>query len=144
MIQTPLDELAQYLVHEKLNGGGAQAAAAAQVAKKLLLASVPRASIKDPASRDAVRRTCRGAALGLLIHARHLGEGVVTLLHAVAEAAFDLGLDPTETLTHALEGLADVRRLLLPDQVESLRAAVASEFLGAGPVLDSLLEQNKS
>jgi hypothetical protein len=111
--------------------------------RKLLLEQVAPGSSRDEAALCAVREACRGSMLALIIHQAKLTEGAVGLLRAVAEAAFDLRLDPTAALTRALEGIADVQSLIVPEDVTDIRYAVAEEFHGADEALDSLIQARR-
>jgi hypothetical protein len=116
---------------------------AAAEARKLLLDLVAPETPRDEAAFCAVRDVCRGSMLAMIIHQVKLPGGAVGLLHAVAEAAFDLNLDPTATLTRALEGIADVQSLLVPDDVTEIRWAVGEAFHGADEALDSLIQARR-
>jgi hypothetical protein len=117
--------------------------AAAGEARKLLLDLLSPATSRDEAALCAVRDVSRGSMLALIVHQADVAQGAVKLLHAVAEAAFDLSLDPTATLTRALEGIADIQSLLVPDDVTEIRWAVAEAFHGADQALDGLIEARR-
>lgn len=131
-------QLTKELVAIQLKKMGDPCAVAADlVCRTLRLALKPGEAGAGKIVEDAVQ----GGMQGLLLSGGDVPRGGVLVLEAVAELAVELQLDPTEVLKSALMGLARLRRVLLQEQLDELKAGVENHFLGAGEVFATLLAE---
>jgi hypothetical protein len=113
------------------------AVAADLICKTLRVALKSNQEGGDKIIEDAVL----GGMQGLLLAGGDVPRGAILVLEAVADLAAEQGLDPTLAFAGALAGLARLRRVLLPAQLDELKAAVGAHFMGAGEVFSCLLAQ---
>ncbi|MBI3298404.1 MAG: hypothetical protein HYZ75_09595 [Elusimicrobia bacterium] len=112
--------------------------AAAELIRKTLhtaLKALPPGPERGKVIEDAVR----GGMQGLILADQDVPRGGVAVVEALAELAQDLGLDPSETLMSGLRGLAGLRRLVRPDQLDKLRHEIDSRYDGAGEAFCAFL-----
>lgn len=141
MEEFKLGQLTKELVTAKLRAMDDPCEAAAE----LVLATLTVAFRGIPENSEkrlvAVEDACRGGIIGLLLSEQSVSRGAVALLERIAALASTSRMDPTAAMEASLRGIADVKRFLLPERVEELRAAVDAKFLGAGDVLRAYLDR---
>lgn len=103
----------------------------AQTARRMILAALPRGGERRDA-RGAVATVCRGVMSGALLLGQELPPIAVALLSESASIANEASLDPTETMTWAMEGLAPVCRLAGAAVESAAQDLIEAKFMGAG------------
>lgn len=118
------------------------AAAADSVAKTLRVA-LKGVGADLPQRGKVIEDAVRGGMQGLLLAEQSVPRGGALVIEAMADLAQDLGLDPQDTLKSALTGLASLKHLLRPDQLDGLREELDAHFHGTGAVFSELLDKQK-
>ena len=140
MASFKLDQLTKELVMAKLRAIDDPCAAAAGIVRATLSVALAGLADDTQAQAEVIEDACRGGATGLLLTEQNMARGAVLLLRCVSEVAAKYSMDPTEAMMAALRGISDLKRFLLPDRLEELRAAVDAEFMGAGECLRRMLD----
>ena len=78
----------------------------------------------------------------LLLSEQNLSRGAVRIVEAVSDVADELGLDRIELLRGALRGLADMNRLVRPETLREMGAALEARFPGGGPGVRRVLRRD--
>lgn len=133
-----LGQLTKELVAAKLRVMDDPCAVAAEVVRTTISVALRgRPEHKDtwPA---IIKDASQGGITGLLLAEYNLNKGAVLMMRAIAEIANENHMDPTEAMRAALEGIADLKRFILPDRMAELRSAIDAEFMGAGECLRQL------
>lgn len=113
--------------------------AAAEVAAKIIGAAVQSTRERqDP--RVTISAVCRGVIGGLVLVERDPSGPAAALLGKMAQLAHELHLDPQETMTWAMEGIAEVAAVSSSDTRHAIREAIDEKFMGAGEVFGSLCD----
>lgn len=117
---------------------------AAEVVKRTIVAGV-RATQASTTKQDPQRtvvEVCRGAMTGLMLIDKDLVAGALAILGRLAEAAQELGLDPQELLTWALQGFAKLAPAAPRDVIYKMRLEIDKAYMGAGDLFDKFCKEN--
>ncbi|OGR88482.1 MAG: hypothetical protein A3J74_07545 [Elusimicrobia bacterium RIFCSPHIGHO2_02_FULL_57_9] len=135
-----IGQLTKELVAIKLKKMADPSATAANLVKQTLAVALKEIKPGSTGHHAVVEDACRGGITGLLLAEQNLGKGAVLILEAVAELSSELNLDPTEMMRSALNGIADMRRFLRPDQLYDIHREIELHFMGAGEVFSRMIK----
>ncbi|MFA6092860.1 MAG: hypothetical protein WCU88_05595 [Elusimicrobiota bacterium] len=90
-----------------------------------------------------VRQIVAGAMGGLLLIDRPLPVSAVAMLRSTAEAAQEVGVDASEMMTWAMEGLSRVTPLVQPPVIAAIQEEIEGSFMGAGEVFAELCRKTQ-
>ena len=133
------EKLAREIITSRLQGipAEATAAAAAEVASKIIVAGVAStAKRQDP--HLTVTEVCRGVMSGMLLIEKDLVAASVELVKSMAHLAQETHLDPAEMMTWAMEGIAAISVMGHQDLKANVREALEHNFMGTGEVFGEL------
>jgi hypothetical protein len=132
------EKLAREIVIGRLKDVEDAPTTASEMARKIVVAAVlSTRSRQDP--RVTVTDSCRGVMSGMLILEKNLASAAVALLVQMAFVAQEANLDPADCMTWAMEGIAPVAKLAPGGAVDSIRASIEENFMGAGTVFEDIL-----
>ncbi|MFA6003784.1 MAG: hypothetical protein WC881_06925 [Elusimicrobiota bacterium] len=136
-------KLAQEIVSARLKDIAAAPDAAAEIACQIIVSGVQSTRQRqDP--RLTVMNTCRGVMSGMMLIDQDLGAAAVAILKSMANLAQELHLDPAQTMTWAMEGIASVVILGAGDLQLRVTEAIDENIMGAGAVFVELCAQAKA
>ena len=135
-----LGQLTKELVAAKLRAMDDPCAAAAEIVKTTVSVALRGMPDKREAWTGAIKDACQGGITGLLLAEQNVAKGAVMMLRGVGAVAVENHMDPTEAMAAALQGIADLKRFILPERMAELKDAIDAEFMGAGECLGKLLE----
>lgn len=138
MEQFDFEKLAKDLLLEHLKGSADAAASAGEIVRKMAVAAVAGAG-SSQAPRASVRAACKGIMSGVVLLEKDLPAAAVAVLQQMGAVAAETNQDPSECMTWAMEGMAQVCRLAPASAQEAVRAAIDEKFMGAGEVFENLL-----
>ena len=142
MNETRFGQLTKEMVAEELRRMGDPCAAAALVVRKTLAAAFDGpAALGQPSPEQVIEAAVKGAMTALLLADQNLARGAILSLEAVAEAAGERNLDPTAAMMAALRGLADLRRFVEPDRMDTIRIEIEAHYHGAGEAFHNYLRE---
>ena len=75
----------------------------------------------------------------MLLADQSVARGAILVVEAVMDTAAKRDLDPTESMSAALKGLADLRRFVDPSRIDDIRLEIESHYMGAGEVFKEYL-----
>lgn len=136
-----IGQLTKELVAAKLRAMDDPCEAAAELIRATISVALGGIPQNSEARLRTITEACKGGMTGLLLREQNIARGAVLVLERIYEVAADCGMDPTVAMEAALQGIADVKRFMVPDRVEELRGAVEQRFMGAGEVLRKYMEQ---
>ena len=134
------EKLAREIITSRLKElpAEAAAAAAAEVASKIIVAGVASTGRRqDP--HLTVMGVCRGIMAGMLLIEKDLVATSVELVKSMAHLAQETHLDPADMMTWAMEAIAAVAVLGNSDLRANVREALEHNFMGTGEVFGELL-----
>ncbi|MFH1723592.1 MAG: hypothetical protein ABII00_03105 [Elusimicrobiota bacterium] len=134
------DLLAKEMVVARLKGDPDAPAKAADLARQTIVAGIKgtKAAGSTQPPSESVRLITKGIIAGLLLLEADLAEGSVEILKQLADAGQQVGLESTEMMTWAMEGIADNAPMIQASQLEAIRGAIDSAFMGAGTIFNEL------
>lgn len=127
-----IGQLAKELVAIELRKESDPCAAAAQLVKETLIVALKAPAAAPNARTKIIADVCQGAMTALILKDHDLPRGAVLILETVAELSSQFNLDPTETMTAALTGLADVKRFVSVVALIEIQRNIDRHFMGAG------------
>lgn len=137
------EKLAREIVAGRLKGAADAPAAAAEIAKKIIVTGVTSTKVgQEP--RATVAAVCRGVMSGLLILDTPLAPAAVALLKQLPSAGQDAALASEDLMTWAMEGIAEVATVSGADTVSKIQDEIEAAFQGAGEVFVKLCERARS
>lgn len=139
--QFKVGQLMKELVSAELRNSPEPCLLAAQTIRKTLYVALKAPSPGAGAASTVIEDAVRGGLQGLILADFDVAKGGINTLREMAALAQDLGLDPMETLMSAMRGMASLKRLTPPEQMDRLRLAIEQEFHGAGEAFLTLLHQ---
>ena len=139
--QYRVGQLTKELVAAELRNAPDPCLIAAQTIHKTLAVTLKAIPAGDGAGGIAIEEAVRGGLQGLLLADLDVAKAGLLTLRELATLAQDLGRDPMEMLMSAMRGMASLKRLMPPEQMDRLRRAIESEFDGAGEAFAWLLAQ---
>lgn len=132
------EKLAREIVVGRLRDVEDAPTMASEMARKIVVAAVlSTRSRQDP--HLTVADSCRGVMSGMLILEKNMAAAAVALLIQMAFVAQEANLDPADCMTWAMEGIAPVAKLAPGGAVDSIRASIEENFMGAGAVFENIL-----
>ncbi|MBI5200093.1 MAG: hypothetical protein HY925_00775 [Elusimicrobia bacterium] len=135
-----LGQLTKELVAAKLRTMDDPCAAAAEIVRATVSVAL-RGTPDNPSAWPAIiKDACQGGITGLLLSEQNVAKGATLMLHAVGAVAVENHMDPTEAMAAALQGIADLKRFMLPEKMCEVKSAIDAEFMGAGECLSKLLD----
>lgn len=134
-------QLTKELVAAELRNAPDPSLLAAQTIRKTLVVTLKTLQPGDRPSSIAIEDAVRGGLQGILLADYDVARAGILTLREMANLAQDAGLDPMETLLSAMRGMASLKRLIPPEQMDRLRLAIDAEFHGAGEAFSVLLSQ---
>jgi hypothetical protein len=136
-----INQLTKEMVVARLSQLTDPHSAAAEVTKKTLLITLKEAPPRlEGPFHQAVTDIFQGAMTGILLKELDLSRGALVLLHVAAEVASETGIDPSEMMSAALVGIADISRFTDRARMHQVSKAIDTEFMGAGEVFVSHLK----
>lgn len=84
---------------------------------------------------DAVK----GAMTTMLLADQSMTRGSILVVEAVMDVAAKRDLDPTDSMSAALKGLADLRRFVDPARIDDIRLEIEAHYMGAGEIFKEYL-----
>jgi len=132
-------QLTKELVAIRLRNMGDPCSAAAELVKKTLLVALKGVQAKDPQITTIIRDACEGGLTGLLVAEQSLPKGAVKLMEAVSEVAMEMGLDPMEAMQAALEGFADLYKVVTQEQLDDIRRELGTNFMGTNEAFSAIV-----
>lgn len=136
-----VSQLTKELVAAELRNAPDPSLLAAQTIRKTLVVTLKTLQPGDRPSSIAIEDAVRGGLQGILLADYDVAKAGILTLREMANLAQDAGLDPMETLLSAMRGMASLKRLIPPEQMDRLRLAIDAEFHGAGEAFSVLLSQ---
>ncbi len=118
---------------------GDPCATAANVVRKTLMAALQDATPGDTPPARLIEDTVKGAMTAMLLADHSVSRGAILVLEAVMDTAAKRDLDPTESMSAALKGLADLRRFVDPARIDDVRLEIEAHYMGAGEVFKEYL-----
>lgn len=134
-----ISQLTKELVVIRLRNMGDPCAAGAELVKKTLAVALKGMTMEDPQVPTIIRDACEGGMTGLLVAEQSMPRGAVKLLEAVSEVAMELGLDPMATMQSALEGIADLHKLLTQEQIDDIKREIGQNFMGTSEAFSAIV-----
>lgn len=137
------EKLAREIVSARLHDIAAAPDAAAEIACKIIVSGVQSTRRRqDP--HITIMGVCRGVMSGMLIIDKDLCATAVAMLKSMAGLAQEIHLDPMQTMTWAMEGIAAVVVMSAGDLQLQMTDAIDDNFMGAGAVFAELCAQAKA
>ena len=134
------EKLAREITAERLRDLSGAPAAAAEIAAKIIASAVN--STKDHhGERITVVGVCRGVMTGLVMIDKELPDAAIAILQRMTTLAQELHLDPMETMTWAMEGIAAVAVVSQAEAKNAIRGRIDERFMGAGEIFGRLCEE---
>lgn len=134
------EKLAREIVTQRLKGIDDAPKAAAEIAKKIIVAGVQGTkSRQDP--HLTVSAVCRGVISGMILIEADLPETAVFILREMANIAAETHLDPTEMMTWSMEGIGQVAPMAGAEVSGRIHDRIEETFQGAGLVFRDILER---
>jgi len=132
------------MIVSNLKGAEDAPKVAADIVRQTITAGLPsaRASGKNP--QDAVQEICFGAMSGLLLIEKDLPKGAILIIKGMAEIAQKVGVEPSELMTWAMEGIARITPMTSVQVREEIRALIEQDYMGAGEVFSNLCDKHKN
>ncbi|MBI4346000.1 MAG: hypothetical protein HY553_04055 [Elusimicrobia bacterium] len=130
-----LGQLTKELVAAKLRVMDDPCAAAAEIVRTTISVALRGMPEHKDAWPAVIKDASQGGITGLLLAEHNVNKGAVLMMRAIAEVASEHHMDPTEAMRAALQGIADLKRFILPERMAELQSAIDSEFMGAGECL---------
>lgn len=127
-----LNQLTKEMIAKRLAEMEDPMDAMAEIVEKALYAALRGAGAFGPREKMLVVETCHGALTAVLLRERNLCQGAVRIIQAVVSVAGRLNLDATDTIKHALIGLARIRKVLTREQLYAIGNAIQEAYMGAG------------
>lgn len=125
------EQLSKDIVTTRLKGVSDVPAAAAEVARKMIVTGVTSTQNKQE-PRKTVTDVCRGVMAGVLLLEKDLPPVAMALLAETAAIAGDVHLDPSEMMTWAMEGIARVCHMAGAPVESAVQDAIEAQYMGAG------------
>lgn len=141
MDELRLVQLTKEMVAEELRLLGDPCAAAASVVRKTLMAAFQGEASGDTAPVRVIEDAVKGAMTALLLADHSMTRGSILILEAVMDVAVKRDLDPTESMSAALKGLADIRRFVGPARIDDIRLEIEAHYMGVGEVFMGYLRE---
>lgn len=142
MNETRFGQLTKEMVAEELRRMGDPCAAAASVVRKTLAAAFDGpAALGQTSPEQVIEDAVKGAMTALLLADQNLARGAILCLEAVAESSAERGVDPTTAMMAAMRGLADLRRFVEPERMDTIRLEIDAHYHGAGDAFHQLLRE---
>ncbi len=140
--ETRFGQLTKEMVAEELRRLGDPCAAAALVVSKTLSAALDGpAALGQTSPEQVIEDAVKGAMTALLLADQSLTRGAILVLEAVAEASGERQIDPTAGMLAGLRGIADLRRFVEPDRMDSIRLEIEAHYHGAGDAFNQFLRE---
>lgn len=136
------EQLTKEMVVSQLKDAPDAPEQAAAVARRTIVAGLlgtQTAAAADP--RSTVQQVCKGMMSGLLLAEKDLPKSAVLLLQGMAEAAQETHREPSDLMTWAMEGIAQVAPMVSPEVRAALQDAIDQAFMGAGQVFNELCQK---
>jgi hypothetical protein len=140
MDELRIGQLTKEMVAEELRRLGDPCAKAAEVVLRTLEAALQAPAGGAEAAR-VIEDAVKGAMTAVLLADQSLARGAIQVLEAVVEAASRRQLDPTEAMSAALRGLADLRRFVDPERLDEMRREIDGHYMGVGEYFDACLRE---
>ena len=132
------ERLAREIVASRLKDLAAPAEGAGAVAREIIISAVQSTKVRqDP--HLTVTAAVRGVMSGLLLIEKPLVDAAVEVLQQANNIAQQSSLDPTEVMTWALEGIAQVAAMAPAEAQNAIHEAIEHKYMGAGGVYNELL-----
>ncbi|MEK7384210.1 MAG: hypothetical protein AAB262_13105 [Elusimicrobiota bacterium] len=132
------EKLAKDLILAHLKTSQDAPTVAGEMLRKMAIAAVTSTGSRQQ-PRVSVRAACKGIMSGMVLLEKDLPAAAVAMLQQMGAVAAETNQDPSECMTWAMEGMAQVCSLATVTVQESVRAAINEKFMGAGEVFESLL-----
>ena len=133
-----ISQLTKELVVIRLRNMGDPCAAAAELVKKTLLVALKGLKTGEPQVAPIIRDACSGGMTGLLVAEQSLPKGAVKLLEAASEVAMEMGFDPMEAMQAALEGIAELYKVVTQEQLDDIRRELGQNFMGTNEAFSAI------
>lgn len=137
--QFKIGQLTKELVAAELRGGPGSTLRAAQAVRKTLAVALRSLPAGDRAAGLVIAEAVRGALQAFLLADLGVAQGGVAILREMVQLASDLDHDVTEVLTSALQGIASLKRLAPPGEMDRIRLDIDAEFHGIGETFSAIL-----
>ena len=135
MEEYDFEKLAREIVVSRLNGSDNAPAAAAEIAKEVMVTSVKSTKTRqDP--HLTISAVCRGVMSGLLLIEKDMPQAAAVILKELPQIAPEI--EPADVMTWAMEGIASVAMLAGPDKCNAIQARIEQNFMGAGAVFSEI------
>ncbi len=139
MDEMRLAQLTKEMVAEEFRLMGDPCATAANVVRKTLMAALQGAAPGDTPPATIIEDAVKGAMTAILLADQSVSRGAILVVEAVMDVAAKRDLDPTESMSAALKGLADLRRFVDPARIDDIRLEIEAHYMGAGEVFKEYL-----
>lgn len=131
------EKLAREIVVSRLSALDGAPAAAAEIAKKIIVTGIRSTKVRqDP--RMTVVAVCKGVLGGMLVLNKDLAETSVKVLKEIPQIAHEVPIDPTDLMTWGMEGIAAVAHMAGEQARNSIQERIEESFMGAGAVFSQL------
>lgn len=144
MDELRLVQLTKEMVAEELRIMGDPCLAAANVVRKTLDAAFLSTAPDDFKPAVVIEDAVKGAMTALLLADHSMTRGSILVVEAIVDVAQKRDLDPTESMSAALKGLADLKRFVDPARLDDIRLEIEAHYMGAGQVFVEYLKQAPS
>lgn len=136
-----LGQLTKEMIVAQLREAKDAPAFAADIVKQTILASIPSIKASGRQPKDSIEEICFGAISGLLLIEKNLPRAAVLILGKMAEISQKVGIDPSELMTWAMEGIARIAPMTTIQILEDTRTLIEHEYMGAGGIFYSLCQK---
>lgn len=133
-------QLTKEMIVNRLRDASNAPEAAAEIAKKTIIAGVKSTQAAGQSPKETVKEICYGAMSGLLLIEKNLPQAAVFILRDMAEISNELRLDPSELMTWAMGGIAKIAAVVPREASYDIRAKIDEEYQGVGEVFGKLCE----
>jgi hypothetical protein len=127
------EKLSREIVLSRLKAPDAGPGEFSVIAKKTMLAALASTHFKqDP--RLTVRSICRGLVGGVFLSDANVADAASQLLSVLSEVGQEASIAPSDLMTWAMEGIAEIARMAPPGTQTAIADKIESTFHGAGPI----------
>jgi hypothetical protein len=130
MDELRIHQLTKEMVAEELRILGDPCATAAAVVRRTLAAALQSPPVGTERGR-VIEDAVKGALTALLLADQSVVRGSMAVLEVVLDVSAST-VDPTEAMSAALKGVADLRRFVDPERLEEIRLEINAKYMGAG------------
>lgn len=133
-------QLTKEMIMSRLKEASNASEAAAEIAKKTIVAGVQATRTAGQNPKETVEEICYGAMSGLLLIEKDLPQSAILILRNLAEISNELNAEPSELMTWAMGGIAKISAVISRDILYDIRCRIEEEYQGTGEVFAKLCE----